>query len=213
MRRILLSAGLVSILLPVAAYALDGIGPRVTITGTVQEVNITDKEKFQEYGGQYIVKAQNGQLVKVVMDKDTQIVSEGKLSRKYLLPVNVVKDMQVRIRGWRVGSDSLTASLLIIMNIELNPALSMNGTIQSVDGSSITVLGSDGASHTFSITNETEVNINYTLRGSDALSFVGKQVLLTLNPLDSTQIRVLRITGSPDPVRSKPSTVELRMRE
>lgn len=212
MRRIFLSAGLLSILIPTAAFALEGIGPRVTITGTVQEVKISDAESFQEYGGQYVVKAQNGQIVTVVLDKSAQIISEGKLSRKSLLPVNVVKNMQVRVRGWRVGSDSLTASLVVIMNIELNPALSLNGTIQSINGDKVSVLTSDGQTSTFSVTNETEININYALRGTDGLSLIGKQALLTLNPLDSTQLRVLRITGSGEPVRSKPSTTELRIR-
>ena len=212
MRKLLISAGLLSLVLPAAAFALEGIGPRVTITGTVQTVSISEKEAFQEYGGQYTVLAQNGQTVTIVMDKDTQIISEGKLSRKSLLPVNVSKGMQVRIRGWRVGSDSLTASLVIIMNIELNPALSLNGVIQSLDGNSVTVLSSDGVTRTFSVTNETEVNINYSIRGSDGLSLVGKQALLTLNPLDPTQLRVIRITGNAEPVRQKPTTVELRMR-
>ncbi len=212
MRRILLSAGLASLLIPAAAFALEGIGPRVTITGTVQEVKISDKESFQEYGGQYTVKAQNGQIVTVVLDKDTEIISEGKLSRKYLRPVNVSKNMQVRIRGWRIGSDSLTASLVVIMNIELNPALSLNGTLQSINGSAVTVLTSDGRSSTYNITNETEVNINYSVRGTDGLTLIGKPVLLTLNPLNSAQVRVLRINGAAEPVRTKPSTVELKMR-
>lgn len=212
MRRLLLSAGLISLLIPAATFALEGIGPRVTITGTVEEVSITDKEAFQEYGGQYVVKAQNGQLVKVALHKDTQIISEGRLSRRYLLPVNISKDMQVRIRGWRVGSDSITASLVIIMNIELNPVLSQHGTIQSIDGDTIVVQAPDGLSRTFSVTNETEVNINFTARGTEALTLVGKKVLLTLNPQDATQIRVLRVTGLPEPIRTKPSTVELRGR-
>ena len=98
------------------------------------------------------------------------------------------------------------------MNIELNPALSFNGTLQSINGSTVTVLSADGLSRTYNITNETDVNINYSVRGTDGLTFTGKPVLLTLNPLDSTQVRVLRINGAAEPVRTKPSTVELKMR-
>ena len=211
MRRFLASTLLFLTSVPTAS-ALEGIGPRVTITGNVEMVTITDKEEFQEYGGQYTVKAQNGQIVTVILDKDTKIISEGKLSRKSLLPVNITKGMQVRIRGWRVGSDSLTASLVVIMNIELNPALTVSGTIQSLGDSSVTILSSDAQTRTYSITNETEVNISYTIRGMEGLSMLGKQVLITLNPLDTTQARILRITGTAELIRNKPSTVELKMR-
>lgn len=211
--RLLPLALAVSIVLPVSGLALEGIGPRVTVTGIVEEVRISEKQAFDQEGGEFVVKATNGQLVTIVVTKDTQIISEGRLSRKYMIPVNIVKDMQVRVRGWRIDSKTLTASLFIIMNVELNPALSMNGTIQSIDGAKISVLTTDGRSSTFSITNETEVNINYTLRGTDGLTLIGKQALLTLNPSDRTQVRIIRITGNAAAVQTtKPSTVDLGRR-
>ena len=191
---LLLSA---AILLPVSALALEGIGPRVTITGTVQEVHITDKQKFNELGGELVIKASNGQIVTVVLQDTVEIISEGRLSRKQLLPVNITPKMMVRIRGWRVDSKSLTASLVIIVNIQLNPALSMNGTLQSIDGNTISVLTQDGMTREYKVTNETQVSISYDLTGTDSLTLVGKQVLLTLNPMDQSYVRILRITGRP----------------
>lgn len=198
---------------PLSALALEGIGPRVTVTGTVVEVRISEKQAFEAEGGEFVIKATNGQLVTLIVTEDTQIISEGRLSRKNMTPVNIVKDMQVRVRGWRIDSKTLTASLFIIMNVELNPALSLNGTIQSIDDTTITILATDGRTGTYNITNETEVNISYILRGKDGLTLVGKQTLLTLNPNDRTQVRVLRITGNAAAVQTtKPSTVDLGRR-
>lgn len=185
-------------IVPSLAFALEGTGPRVTITGTVQAVTISEKNKYDEFGGQYTVEANNGQIVNVVLDKYAKVISEGRLSRKSLLPENVTSGMQVRIRGWRVNSDTLTASLIVILNAELNPVLAMAGTIQSVDGSSVTILAADGLPHTFSVTNETEVNLSYTVYGANGLTLIGKKALLTLNQLNRTQVRVIRITGEQD---------------
>ena len=213
MRRIALATGLLSVLLPDPAYALEGIGPRVTVSGTVQSVMITEKQAFDQVGGEVTVLASNGQVVTIVITKDTQIISEGRLSRKYLLPVNITEGMQVRVRGWRIDSKSLTASLFIIQNIEVNPVLSGNGTIQSFDGTLLTLLSADGQTRSYTVTNETEVNMNYTLYGPSALSLVGKKALLTLNPSDSKMIRILRINGDPDAQRTmKPTTVDLKKR-
>lgn len=195
--RLLLLSTLLTSLLPISASALEGIGPRVTLTGTVQEVRITDKQKFNEVGGELVIKASNGQIVTVVLQDTVEIISEGRLSRKQLLPVNITPNMMVRVRGWRVDSKSLTASLVIIVNIQLNPALSMNGTLQSIDGNTISVLSQDGQTRAFKVTNETQVSISYDLTGTDALSLLGKQVLLTLNPIDQSYVRILRITGRP----------------
>lgn len=202
MRKLLAASAIIATLLPLSASALDGIGPRITVTGVVEAVRITDQQLSDEYGGEYDVRASNGQLVTVVLNKDTEIVSEGRMSRRTLLPVNISKGMQVRIRGWRVDSNTLTASLAIILNITLNPVLSGNGIIQKVDGGNITILTPDGQSKVFTVTNETEVDMSYTLYGADGLSLIGKQALLTLNPLNSSQIRVIRITGSPLPIPS-----------
>ncbi len=202
-----------SILLPSAAFALEGIGPRVTVTGTVLEVRISEKQAFDEEGGEVVIKAANGQIVTAVLTKDTQITSEGRMSRKYLLPVNIKQDMQIRVRGWRVDSKSLTASLFIIMNIELNAALSQNGVIQSIEKDKVTILTANGTNRTFTVTNETEVNLNYTLHGASALTLVGKQALLTLNPNDTTLVRIIRVTGDKPIERTqKPSTVEFGTR-
>lgn len=206
-------AVIVSTVIPSSAFALEGIGPRVTVTGIVQEINISSQQAFSEEGAEIVMKASNGQLVNVVLTKDTQIISEGRLSRKYMIPANVVVGMQIRVRGWRVSSNSLTASLLVIMNIELNPVLSQNGVLKSMDGNQITVLTADGQNRTFSVTNETEVNLNYTLHGVDALTLIGKQVLLTLNPSNPTLVRIIRVTGDKPLQRtSKPTTIDLGVR-
>lgn len=202
-----------SVLLPVSAFALEGIGPRVTVTGTVTEVRISEKQAFDKVGAEVVIKANNGQTVTIVITKDTQILSEGRLSRKRMIPVNIIAGMQVRVRGWRVGSDSLTASLFVISNIELNPVLSQNGILQSIDGNKITVLNQDGLNRTYTVTNETEVNLNYTVHGEDALTLIGKQVLLTLNPNDTSLVRIIRITGKQPITRTaKPTTVDLGVR-
>lgn len=202
-----------AILLPLSASALEGIGPRVTITGTVEKATVTEKNVFDEFGGEFIIRATNGQAVTIVMNKETEIISEGRLSRKQLLPINIQEGMKVRVRGWRVGTDALTANLFIIQNIELNPVLAANGTLQSMSDTSISILEADGQTHSYSITNETEVNINYTLYGKEGLSLIGKQALLTLNPDNRSLIRVLRITGKSDANRTlKPTTVEMGRR-
>ena len=182
--------------LPFVTFALEGIGPRVTVTGTVQEVRITPKQAFDEFGGEVVIKAVNGQLVTVIMNKDSIIISEGKLSRrKQMSPANITAGMDVRVRGWRIDSKSLTASLFVILNVQLNPALSANGILQSIENDKIKVLNQSGQVSEYFITNETEVTVNYILRGIDGMSFIGKQVLLTLNPRNNLQIRNLTITG------------------
>lgn len=213
MRRTLASAVLFStLLLPASSFALEGIGPRATVAGIVTTVNITEKQKFEEQGGEYIMTAQNGQTVTVILDKNTKIISEGKLSRKELLPVNVTAGMQIRVRGWKIGSDSLTASLVVILNLELNPNLAISGTIQSIDNNEVTILSQDGLARTFTVNSGTEVNINYKLNGVEGLTLIGKEAFITLNPYDPTNVRILRVNGNPEPERSKPSTVDLRMR-
>jgi hypothetical protein len=213
MRNLFTSLSLSSLLLlPASGFALEGIGPRVTVVGTVESVQLSDTQMFDQVGGEYVVTARNGQKVTVVLQDDAKIISEGRMSRKSLLPVNVVPGMQVRVRGWRVSSNALTASLVIIVNIELNPALSVNGILQSVTENQITVLTQDGQSRSYDITSGTEINVNYSLNGNDGLTLIGKQAILTLNPLDSTQVRIVRITGNPTPVFDRPSSRDLRVR-
>lgn len=183
------------LLFPYAASALEGIGPRVTVTGTVLEVHQTPKQKFDQVGGEIIVKASNGQIVTVVLQDTVKIISEGKLSRKSLITANIQPNMLIRTVGWRVDSKTLSASLVIIQNIELNPVLSLSGVLQGINDNTITVLSDDGKTRTFKITNETTVSISYELTGLDALSLLNKQVLLTMNPNDSSLVRILRITG------------------
>lgn len=184
-----------AMLFPFAASALEGIGPRVTVTGVVQEVRMTEKQKFDQVGGELIVKATNGQIVTVVLQDTVKIISEGKLSRKSMITANIQPNMLIRTVGWRVDSKTLSASLVIIQNIELNPVLSLSGVLQEINGNVITVLSDDGKTRTLKITNETTVSISYELSGADALSLLNKQVLLTLNPIDSSLVRILRVTG------------------
>ena len=115
--------------------------------------------------------------------------------RKQMSPSNITTGMDVRIRGWRIDSKSLTASLFVILNVQLNPALSTSGILQSIENDKIKVLNQSGQVSEYFITNETEVTVNYILRGIDGMSFIGKQVLLTLNPRNNLQIRNLTITG------------------
>jgi len=194
--RLFLAASLLVFLLPSSALALEGIGPRVTVSGTVEGFLITPKQAFDQVGGEVVIKAVNGQLVTVIMDKDSIIISEGKLSRrKQMSPANITAGMDVRVRGWRIDSKSLTASLFVILNVQLNPALSANGILQSIENDKIKVLSQNGQVSEYFITNETEVTVNYILRSVDGMTFIGKQVLLTLNPRNNLQIRNLTITG------------------
>ncbi len=211
--RLLSVITIISTVLPTSAFALEGIGPRISVTGTVQEVRISRDQAFNKVGAEIIIKAQNGQIVTAVLGKESTIISEGRLSRKDMIPANITVGMQVRVRGWRINTNSLTASLVIIMNIALNPVLSNYGVLKSIDGHTVTVLGVDGQNRTYTITNETEVNIDYTLHGAHALTLIGKQVLLTLNPNDSSLIRILRITGDKPVERTaKPTTIDLGVR-
>jgi hypothetical protein len=211
LRLSLATSAVVAMALPIAAFALEGTGPRVTVTGTVMEVNITEKQKFDQVGAEIVMKAQNGQIVTIVVNKDTEIVSEGKLSRKLLIPANIQKGRSVRVRGWRLGTDSMTASLFLLLNVETDPLYSANGIIQSISGKTVTVLTQNGQSRTFTLTNETEVNISYTLYGSNGLSLIGKQALLTMNPNDPSLIRIIRVTGEPQVERgAKPATVKVK---
>ncbi len=213
MRRFAASLVLLSILVPATALALEGNGPRVTIQGIVEEIRITDKNKWDEFGGEMVVKAKNNQMVTIVMDKDTKIISEGRLSRRQLLPTDVRLKMEVRVTGRRVNGNTINASLFVITNIEKNASLTGNGLYQSSNATSVTLLLSTGETKTFSITSETEVNVSYTLWGADGLTLVGKRAYYTMNPENPGQLRVLRIDGAKDFDRtSKPSTVEFGRR-
>ncbi len=192
----------VAIVMPATAFALGGIGPRASITGTIQEIHISEKQSYEQQGGEIIVKASNGQIVTVSLQDTAVIISEGRLSRKQLIPRNLAIGMLVRIRGLRIDTKTLSASLLVILNIETNPVLSMNGILQNVTDKTITVLTQDGALKTLTITNETTVSISYDLTGPDALTLIGKQVLITLNPADSTLARIIRITGNKPLIRT-----------
>ncbi len=199
---------------PATSFALEGIGPRVTVSGIVQEVHITQKQTFNQVGGEVVIKADNGQIVTAVLLDSTQIVSEGKLSRRQMIPANVKVGMLVRVRGWRVDSKTLTASLFLIQNIELNPALSLSGVLQSINDKQISVLSDDGQVRTLTVTNETTVNISYELSGPEAMTLVGKQILLTMNPENSTFVRVIHITGNKPLVRTqKPDSVTQKERQ
>lgn len=203
----------VATLLPASALALEGIGPRVTVTGIVQEVRITKEQAFAEEGAEIVLKATNGQIVTLVFTKDTRIITEGRLSRKDMIPANISVGMQLRVRGWRINSNTMTSSLVVIMNIALNPVLSQNGVLTAIDGATITVLGVDGKSRQYTVTNETEVSLNYTLYGTNGLTLIGRQVLLTLNPTNASLVRIMRITGDkPTERTAKPTTLDLGVR-
>lgn len=200
-------------LIPTSAFALEGIGPRIFVTGTIQEIRITEKQAFNQIGGELTVKATNGQLVTVVLLDAANIISEGRLSRKSMIPSDLRTGMLIRTNGWRVDSKTISASLVIVLNVALNPVLSSNGIIQSIEGSSVSILCQDAVVRTFKVTNETQVNVSYDLQGSDGLTLIGKQAYVTVNPDDSSLIRILRITQNVTAVPTpKPTTVEMKRR-
>ncbi|MDD5055387.1 MAG: hypothetical protein PHZ00_03915 [Candidatus Peribacteraceae bacterium] len=209
-----LLVSLVVLLVPSSTLALEGVGPRIFVTGTIQEIRISKKQAFDQLGGELTLKATNGQMVTVVIQDTASIISQGRLSRKTMNPGDLRTGMLVRTNGWRVDSKTITASLIIVLNVELNPALSANGIIQSVEATGITVLSQDGTVRSYKVTNETQVNISYDLYGPVGLTLVGKQVLMTLNPDDSGMIRVLRITGTnvSNVQTPKPTTVDMGRR-
>lgn len=192
--------------LPIAS-ALEGLGPRVTVTGTVLEVQLTEKQAFDKVGGTLVLKATNGQIVTIAITKDSEIISEGRLSRKLLVPSNIEAGMQVRARGWRSSTSSITASLIVLLSIEANPDLSGNGTISSIGDNAVTLLSQDGKARTYRITNESEINISYSVFGFRGLSLIGKKAVLTLNPTDAGAVRILRISDA-DPAQTiKPPSI------
>lgn len=205
---VLILATFVVALFPVQSLALEGIGPRVTVSGTVLEVQMTKQQAFDKVGATLVLKAANGQIVTVEVTKGTEITSEGRLSRKTLIPANITAGMQVRARGWRTSTSSISAALVIILNVEVNPTLSASGTIEAIGSDSVSIRSNDNQVRTFRITNESEVNVSYTITGASGLSLIGKNAMLTLNPLDATMIRILRVTGDPQPAPTiKPPSI------
>ena len=192
-RRFLLVVLLTTI--PSYAFALEGLGPRVTVTGTLTEIRMTKDQAFKQEGATLILKASNGQRVTVDVPREAAIISEGRLSRKEIIPANLTEGMLLRIRGLRRGVDSLTASLIVIVDIQVNPALSGNGILIATGEETITVLPPSNIPTTYTLTNETEVTISLSTRGQKKLTLIGKTVIFTLNPSDPTQIRVLRISS------------------
>ncbi len=199
---------------PLQAFALEGIGPRITVTGTVEEVRLTEKQKFDRVGGEIIITARNGQKVTIVLDDHTSIISEGRVSRKELAPIDIPVGVLIRARGWRIGEDAITASLFIIENVQINPVLAVSGTLLSIDtaSNSITVLTSDGKKQQYAISTNTEVYVSYSLRGIDSLSFIGKKVLLTLHPQQPKTVRIIRITGEKEILKQTQGTSSLKLR-
>jgi hypothetical protein len=200
-------------LAPMTTFAIEGMGPRATVTGTIASMVVTEEQEFQEFGGEMTVTAENGQTVTVILQKDTKIIAEGRTSRKEILPLNLMKGMAVRVRGGRIGTDAMSASLIILQNIELNPGFSSSGILTSIDQSSVSVQTQNGTVSTYTITGETEVFINYALRGMEGLTLIGKEVYLTLNPQNTMLLRSLRISGNKEEARLKPTTLQLGRRK
>ncbi len=181
--------------IPLSALALEGIGPRLTIAGTIESTTFTEKELFENVGGTIYLRAKNNnQLITVRIGRYTEIISEGKSSRKKLLPINLTKGMDVRVRGMRDGVAGLNASLIVVTNISLNPVLSSAGKIEAIDPFGVTILTTSGERKLYEITNETEVNVSYVMTGKEGATLIGKTAILTLNPKNGSQVRILRIT-------------------
>lgn len=210
MKKLLATALTSSLLVPFSAFALEGLGPRVSLSGEITAVSITEEQLFMDEGAEITVVAENGQTVKVIIEDSTNIVTEGRLSRKKARPRDLTVGMHVRVRGWRLGTDSLTASLITVTNVELNPALSGNGVIQSFDGSTVTLVTTDGRTLSFVVEDDTDVHMTYTLKGATALSPVGKQAFFSVSPTATTRLKVLRLTGEPETKAPRPAVRELR---
>ncbi len=210
MKKILSSLTALSFLVPALAFALPGIGPRVTVDAVILEVRITEQQKFDKEGGEFLLQTQDGQTIVAVLGENAKIITEGRSSRKEAIPSDLKVGMAVRVRGWRIDESSVTASLFVITNIQNNPGLTGNGIVQAVGDSTLTVLLSSGESRTLNVTKETEVNVNYELRGIEGLSLVGKAVSYTVNPEDPSLLRVIRITGRSELKAPRPSLKEIR---
>lgn len=194
MRKISLGLASISVfLLPTLTFALPGVGNRLTVAGTIERVTITADQKFNGWGGEVVLRATNGQAVTVVMNKYTRIISEGRTSRKEARPVDLKVDMTVRITGLRLGTDSMSASVVIVTNVERNPVLAANGIITAVGTDSVTILNQSGKPQTFSVNIDTQIVVDYSLYGTSALTFIGKQALITINPDNSSQAKIIRI--------------------
>ena len=193
--KLVLLSFLATVLVPTSAFALDGIGRRVNVIGTVKSTEFNATQKADGNGGILMVLAANGQMVKVTMDPYTKVMREGSSSRRELKTTDIAANMQIRFNGVRKGIDEVAASMVIIQNIETTPQLTQNGTIVSINQSSVTIVVSNGAVNTYNINSDTEININYQVFGMEALSLIGKDVFISLNPQDLTQAKILRVTA------------------
>lgn len=193
--KLVLLSFLATVLVPTSAFALEGIGRRVNVVGVVKSTQFTTVQKADGNGGILQALAANGQMVTVTMDPYTKVMREGSSSRRELKTTDIANNMQIRFTGVRKGTAEVAASLIIIQNIETTPQLTINGTIVSINQSSITVVGSNGAVVMYDINGDTEININYQVFGMEALSLIGKDVFISLNPQDLKQAKILRITA------------------
>ncbi len=181
-------------LLPLSAYALPGTGPRIDIQGVILQVNITADQKFDNKGGEVILKADNGQTIQIVLLDNVKIITEGRLSRKTAVPSDLRTGMNIRARGIRLGTDSMNASLITITNIEKNPATSANGILQAVSSTSVSIVDAAGVSKTFSIDDGTQVIVDYKVYGSEGLSFIGKQAFLSFSKGNPQLVKIIHIS-------------------
>jgi hypothetical protein len=189
---------------PALGFALEGVGPRVSLQGSVQEVNLTDEQRFTQHGGELVITANNSQTVTVVIGRNTKIIMEGRSSRKQPIPDDIRPDMTVRVVGTRLGTDSVNASLIVITNIQKNPALNGNGIIQSITDDSVTLLLPDGTTKTLAVDSNTEVKVNYSIRGARGMTLIGKQAIYTVSLGDRNTVNILTVTGNPDSETRKP---------
>lgn len=184
-----------AMLVPASAFALDGIGPRVAVEGTVQSITITKDQAVKEQGGSMIVLAKNGQLVKVDITENAIILFEGKRRRTAFKPADILEGMSVRLRGWRTGTDSTQAAQITILNLEKSSSLTYSGTVDDITPTTVKMRLGNSDSRTFTLTTETEVNVSFQAFGPSGLSLIGRNIDVTLNPQDLTQVRIIRITA------------------
>ncbi len=196
--------------LAVPVIAEETLSFRVTVSGEIIDTTLSPQQQFDKSGGSFRVKAANGSIFSFLIDKETQYIIEGRNSRatnSRLTNQNILAGMNVLVRGVRVDATTARASLIIIKNPAKDTSLNVSGVIQSVGANTLTLLQTDGKTRTITLNNDTEVNVSYQVFGLSALTFVGKNVSIVLNPQDLTVARVVRIYATQSPRDMELSTV------
>ncbi len=183
-----------TVLFPASALALSGIGPRIDVEGSILQINLTEQQRFMQKGGELVVQTTNGQKIQVILMDNAKIITEGRLSRKGAIPSDLRTGMNIRVRGLRLSEDSVKVSMVIITNIEKNPATSANGILTSIDDNSISILDQSGVTKTYSVDAGTEVKVEYNDLGRNGLNLIGKKAAINFSRANPTLVKVIRLS-------------------